>query len=65
MFLVFTTSTYYLSAQGVLLGLVVDNRLEVTNCFPFPRNASNEEGEDFDEVNFRDVVGYGQDIVTR
>ena len=36
--------------QGVLLGLVVDNRLEVTNCFPFPRNAGNEEGEDFDEV---------------
>lgn len=32
--------------QGVLLGLVVDNRLEITNCFPFPRH--NEE-EDFDE----------------
>lgn len=24
-------------AQGVLLGLVVDNKLEITNCFPFPR----------------------------
>lgn len=24
-------------AQGALLGLVVDNRLEITNCFPFPK----------------------------
>ena len=32
--------------QGVLLGLVVDNRLEITNCFPFPRHA---EEDDFDE----------------
>lgn len=32
--------------QGVLLGLVVDNRLEITNCFPFPRH---NEDEDFDE----------------
>lgn len=39
--------------QGVLLGLIVDNRLEVTNCFPFPRNAGNEEGEDFDEVQYQ------------
>jgi len=39
--------------QGVLLGLVVDNRLEVTNCFPFPRNAGNEEGEDFDEIQYQ------------
>ncbi|KAK3092057.1 hypothetical protein FSP39_024795 [Pinctada imbricata] len=36
--------------QGVLLGLVVDNRLEITNCFPFPRH--NEE-EDFDEVQYQ------------
>ncbi|KAJ8306310.1 hypothetical protein KUTeg_016855 [Tegillarca granosa] len=36
--------------QGVLLGLVVDNRLEITNCFPFPRH--NEE-EDFDEVHYQ------------
>lgn len=35
--------------QGVLLGLVVDTRLEITNCFPFPRH--NEE-EDFDEGIF-------------
>lgn len=25
-------------AQGALLGLVVDNRLEITNCFAFPKN---------------------------
>lgn len=31
--------------QGVLLGLVVDNRLEITNCFPFPKH---NEDEDFD-----------------
>lgn len=24
-------------AQGALLGLVVDKRLEITNCFPFPK----------------------------
>ncbi len=34
--------------QGVLLGLVEGNRLEVTNCFPFPRHS---EEEDFDEGN--------------
>ena len=32
--------------QGVLLGLVENNKLEVTNCFPFPRRS---EDEDFDE----------------
>jgi len=32
--------------QGVLLGLVVDNRLEITNCFPFPRH---NDDDDFDE----------------
>lgn len=35
-------------AQGVLLGLVVENRLEVTNCFPFPRHSEEDE---FDESN--------------
>ena len=32
--------------QGVLLGLVEGNRLEVTNCFPFPRH---NDDEDFEE----------------
>ncbi|KAH3698385.1 hypothetical protein DPMN_085905 [Dreissena polymorpha] len=36
--------------QGVLLGLEVDNRLEITNCFPFPRHS---EEEDFDEVQYQ------------
>ncbi|XP_055921235.1 eukaryotic translation initiation factor 3 subunit H [Eupeodes corollae] len=26
-------------AQGALLGLVVDKRLEITNCFPFPKSS--------------------------
>lgn len=34
-------------AQGALLGLVVDNRLEITNCFPFPKtyDESIDEGD--------------------
>ncbi|MGH0159201.1 UNVERIFIED_CONTAM: hypothetical protein FKN15_036989 [Acipenser sinensis] len=34
--------------QGVLLGLVVEDRLEITNCFPFPQHT--EDDADFDEV---------------
>ncbi|UYV82481.1 EIF3H [Cordylochernes scorpioides] len=30
-------------AQGVLLGLAMDNRLEITNSFPFPRRAADED----------------------
>ncbi|XP_013791157.2 eukaryotic translation initiation factor 3 subunit H-like [Limulus polyphemus] len=37
-------------AQGVLLGLVADNHLEITNCFPFPRHTDDE---DFDEVKYQ------------
>ncbi|CAH1254031.1 EIF3H [Branchiostoma lanceolatum] len=36
--------------QGVLLGLVVDDKLEITNCFPFPRHGMDE---DFDEVQYQ------------
>jgi len=36
--------------QGVLLGLVEGNRLEVTNCFPFPRHTEDAE---FDEVDYQ------------
>lgn len=32
--------------QGVLLGLIQNNKLEITNCFPFP---SSRAGEDDDE----------------
>uniref|UniRef100_A0AAY4CCV4 Eukaryotic translation initiation factor 3 subunit H n=1 Tax=Denticeps clupeoides TaxID=299321 RepID=A0AAY4CCV4_9TELE len=37
--------------QGVLLGLVVEDRLEITNCFPFPQHT--EEDADFDEVQYQ------------
>ncbi|KAI2801396.1 Eukaryotic translation initiation factor 3 subunit H [Blomia tropicalis] len=33
-------------AQGVLLGLVYDNRLEITNCFPFPRSNDDDETDE-------------------
>nr|CAG4645543.1 EOG090X06SH [Lynceus sp. MCZ IZ 141354] len=36
-------------AQGVLLGLIADTRLEVTNCFPFPRNLD----ENLDEEEYQ------------
>ena len=36
--------------QGVLLGLVVEDRLEITNCFPFPQHT--EDDADFDEGTF-------------
>jgi translation initiation factor 3 subunit H len=32
---------------GQLLGLDVDNRLEVTNCFPFPSSEGDDEGDDY------------------
>jgi hypothetical protein len=31
---------------GQLLGLDVDRSLEVTNCFPFPSSADNEDGDE-------------------
>lgn len=34
-------------AQGALLGLVVENCLEITNCFPFPKH--NDESMDEEE----------------
>ncbi|XP_067006831.1 eukaryotic translation initiation factor 3 subunit H [Anabrus simplex] len=34
-------------AQGALLGLVVENRLEITNCFPFPKH--NDDSMDEEE----------------
>ena len=34
-------------AQGVLLGLVVDNVLEITNCFPFPRHLDDNMDEGY------------------
>uniref|UniRef100_A0A8C1YHN4 Eukaryotic translation initiation factor 3 subunit H n=1 Tax=Cyprinus carpio TaxID=7962 RepID=A0A8C1YHN4_CYPCA len=37
--------------QGVLLGLVVEDRLEITNCFPFPHHT--EDDADFEEVQYQ------------
>lgn len=37
-------------AQGVLVGLGVDGRLEITNCFPIPRHTDDE---DFDEMEYQ------------
>ncbi|KTF71820.1 hypothetical protein cypCar_00039985, partial [Cyprinus carpio] len=37
--------------QGVLLGLVVEDSLEITNCFPFPQHT--EDDVDFDEVQYQ------------
>jgi len=34
--------------QGVLLGLVQEDRLEVTNCFPFPRRSDDDDMDDTD-----------------
>jgi len=36
-------------SQGVLLGLLVDKKLEITNCFPHPRG----EDDDYDEVQYQ------------
>ena len=32
--------------QGVLLGLVQDDTLEITNCFPFPKHTDEEDFDD-------------------
>ncbi|UXI16929.1 endonuclease III-like protein 1 [Sarcoptes scabiei] len=39
-------------AQGVLLGLIFDNSLEVTNCFPFPRSNDDEDNEEAAEYQY-------------
>uniref|UniRef100_A0A9L0R744 Eukaryotic translation initiation factor 3 subunit H n=1 Tax=Equus caballus TaxID=9796 RepID=A0A9L0R744_HORSE len=41
--------------QGVLLGLVVEDRLEITNCFPFPQHT--EDDADFDEDPIKTAQG--------
>ena len=45
--------------QRVLLGLVVD-RLEITNCFPFPQHT--EDDADFDEGKDTHTNGYGSSV---
>lgn len=34
-------------AQGALLGLSVNGRLEITNCFPFSKNDDFDDEEDY------------------
>lgn len=34
-------------AQGALLGLAEGNRLEITNCFPFPKSDENSDDEEY------------------
>ncbi|XP_026139025.1 eukaryotic translation initiation factor 3 subunit H-A isoform X2 [Carassius auratus] len=41
--------------QGVLLGLVVEDRLEITNCFPFPQHT--EDDVEFDEDPIKTAQG--------
>jgi len=36
-------------AQGVLLGLLVDTKLEITNCFPYPKT----DDDDYDDMNYQ------------
>ncbi|XP_058815224.1 eukaryotic translation initiation factor 3 subunit H [Topomyia yanbarensis] len=38
-------------AQGALLGLVVDDRLEITNCFPFPKSSDETIDEEEYQLN--------------
>lgn len=35
--------------QGVLLGLIQNNKLEITNCFPFPSTKAGEDDDDEDD----------------
>lgn len=36
-------------SQGVLLGLLVDTKLEITNCFPYPKTDDDE----YDDMNYQ------------
>ncbi|KAH9628990.1 hypothetical protein HF086_001900 [Spodoptera exigua] len=38
-------------AQGALLGLVVENRLEITNCFPFPKHDDTMDEEEYQSAD--------------
>lgn len=40
-------------AQGALLGLVVDQVLEITNCFPFSNNEDNMDEDDYQVTMMR------------
>lgn len=42
--------------QGVLLGLVQGDTLEITNCFPFPKNADEDGFDDGKWIHFSDLL---------
>jgi len=42
--------------QGALLGLVVEDRLEITNCFPFPKHADDEEADETTLGDYQSVM---------
>ena len=37
--------------QGVLLGLIQNNKLEITNCFPFPSPRAGDDDDEDDGEN--------------
>lgn len=37
--------------QGVLLGLIQNNKLEITNCFPFPSSRAGDDDDEDDGEN--------------
>ena len=43
-------------AQGALLGLVTDTRLEITHAFPFPSSSTGDDGSTDDEDFQLDVM---------
>ncbi|RWS25999.1 JAB1 ubiquitin protease-like protein [Leptotrombidium deliense] len=43
----------FAEVQGALLGLVTEGKLEVTNCFPFPRHT---EEDDIDDMDYQCVM---------
>ena len=36
--------------QGVLLGLVENGKVEVTNCFPFPHHTDDDEASEGEQL---------------
>lgn len=38
--------------QGALVGLVRDHKLEVTNCFPFPQSADDDDNEQMNNYQY-------------
>ncbi len=46
--------------QGVLLGLVEGNKLEITNCFPFSQNSEENDEEDSKSLNLQYILYYAR-----